>query len=428
MFSEEQYMTKVNAKVSYKLGYFIVGLGALFYFYEYFLRVAPAVMKPELMHSFALDATMFGTLSAFYFYAYTPMQILVGVLVDRFRLRYIMTFAILCCTAGSFLMAKTHTFELATIGRFLQGFGSAFAYVGALKLAVMWLPAERFAFFSASCTSLGFWGAAFGEIIMSQVVVSFGWRHAIQSFTVVGLILAIAFFIFLRHRPHDNNPELAKHRKIPLKEMGAQLWVAVQKKRIWIAGVLSSLTYLPTSVFAALWGIPYLEKLHGYTANQAAIATSMIFVGWAIGAPIQGWISDHFQSRVRVIMYGTIGAFILSIVLLYSPNMPYSLLCFLFVLFGVCSSVQVLTFAMARDLCSAHIAGTAIAFVNMLAMAGGMIFQRGLGEILDFSWSGHMLHGARVYALGDYEKAVSIVPICLALAIIIALFTKKSRT
>jgi sugar phosphate permease len=63
------------------------GLAAFFYFFEYFLRVAPSVMVPQLMETFSVDATAIGTLSAFYFYIYAPMQIPVGVLTDRYGAR-----------------------------------------------------------------------------------------------------------------------------------------------------------------------------------------------------------------------------------------------------------------------------------------------------------------------------------------------------
>ena len=86
---------------------FIVSLGAIFYFYEYYLRISPSVMKHEWVSSFHLNATKFGTLSAFYYYAYVPMQLIVGLLVDRFKMRDILTFAILCCVIGSVMIAST---------------------------------------------------------------------------------------------------------------------------------------------------------------------------------------------------------------------------------------------------------------------------------------------------------------------------------
>lgn len=402
--------------------FFVVALGATFYFYEYFIRVSPSVMKMQLMHSFDINATLFGTLSAFYFYAYTPMQLVVGILVDRFKLRYLLTLAIICCALGSLLMSITHTYSIAAAGRFLQGFGSAFAFVGALRLAANRLPARRFATFTGMCASLGFLGAGFAEIILSEFVAQAGWRSTMQAFVFFGFVLAVLIWFVLKKKP-PRNKMVTKDQ--PSKKLLADnirnLVKIIKIPRIWYTGIVSSLMFLPTSVFAALWGIPYLEKLHGYNDTAAATATSMIFIGWALGAPLMGWLSDTTGMRMRLIGIGALCSAILVIPLLYSGGLPYMIVCGLFILFGMCSSVQILTFAIARDLSPAAAVGSAVAFVNTLAMLGGMIFQRGIGHMLDLAWDGTIKNGIPVYTLSNYKHAIVIIPIALVAAMVIAL-------
>jgi MFS family permease len=380
----------------------------------------PSVMKPELMSTFNINATLFGTLSAFYFYAYTPMQTVVGIMVDRFRIRNVLCFAVFCCILGTFLMARTDSYSLAATGRFLQGFGSAFAFVGALKLIAIWLPAENFAFYSGFTNMLGFLGAAFGEIFLTNVVKSTGWRATMDLFVILGAILFIIIWLALnlstsKHQHEEN------HQTLSMKEAMQQLLKIAKQPYIWLAGILAYLIYLPTDVFAGLWGIPYLQSLHNYDAHQAGIASAMIFLGWAVGAPIQGWLSDKFSNRLGVIAIGALLATTLFTITLYMSSLPFVLLCLLFVAFGACSSVEILTFAMARDVSSRQTAGMAIAFVNTLCMLGGLIFQREIGSLLDKSWSGQMLDGIRYYSVHDYQHALFIIPVSLFLAFILAL-------
>ena len=66
------------------IGWLICTLGAIFYSYEYLLRITPSVMEGALRHHFSLSATGFGLLSASYYYAYVPMQLPVGLLMDRY--------------------------------------------------------------------------------------------------------------------------------------------------------------------------------------------------------------------------------------------------------------------------------------------------------------------------------------------------------
>lgn len=88
----------------------IWGLAVAFYFYEYFLRVIPSVMVQPLMETFHLTAKGIGLLSAFYFFAYAPMQLPVGILMDRFGARKLLTFATITCGLFSILFAVSQKF------------------------------------------------------------------------------------------------------------------------------------------------------------------------------------------------------------------------------------------------------------------------------------------------------------------------------
>lgn len=323
------------------------------------------------------------------------------------------------------MMSIAVDYHWAAVGRFLIGFGSAFAFVGALKLAAMWLPIDRFAFFSGCCASLGFLGAAGGAILLAKLVHVQNWRLLMQEFAIIGITLAAVVWVLLGVRKHKCSEQ--KTNLLTWKQAFKQLLVITKNRYVWSAGVLSSLMFLPTSVFAALWGVPYLQKLHHFTLGQATFSVSMIFIGWAIGCPLQGMWSDRIGNRIQVVRFGAFGSAILATLLLYDANISELVLNLLFVLFGILSSAQVLTFAMARDVCAPSTTGMAIAFVNTLAMIGGMVFQRGVGQILDFfaSDAGQYTGGGQiVYSLSAYKHAMAIVPISLFLAGIISLFIK----
>lgn len=419
------FVLKRHHNVIRPTAYIIFFLGAFFYCYEYFLRIAPAVMQLPLMRTFHIDATLFGTLSAFYFYAYTPTQLFAGIIVDRFSTQKVLIAAILACTLGSFMMASTHTYSIAAAGRFLQGFGSAFAFVGGLKLVAMWLPSSRFAFYSSFVNMLGFLGACVGTISISILVQHLGWHDTVQDLSIVGVVLALCFWL----TSHVKNPRAAKvnMKASSFRDSWDQLKQVVVTPRIWLAGLYSGLMFLPTTVFAALWGVPYLEAFHHYSSTAAATAASMIFLGWAVGAVINGWLSDRLHCRLPIMRVGALLAFLLTLPLLYLSSISFGVVCLAFLAFGAVSSVQILSFVVAKDLSPSHRSiGTAVAFINTITMIGGMVFQRGLGEILDCCWSGATSHGIPVYSLHDYQCAVTVVPVSIFLALVLSLFIKDS--
>src|ERR1700735_5467360 len=95
--------------------YFVFLLSATFYLYEYVLQVAPSVMAEPMMRAFQVNAAGFGIVSAFYFYAYAPMQLPAGLLFDRYGPRKLMTFALILCALGSFFFASTTSIVTAAL-------------------------------------------------------------------------------------------------------------------------------------------------------------------------------------------------------------------------------------------------------------------------------------------------------------------------
>ncbi len=82
--------------------YLIWIIGALFYGYEVCLQISPGVMIPDFMRAFKINAEAVGNLAAFYFYAYTVMQIPSGLLLDKFGPRKMMLTAFILCAFGAF--------------------------------------------------------------------------------------------------------------------------------------------------------------------------------------------------------------------------------------------------------------------------------------------------------------------------------------
>jgi sugar phosphate permease len=114
------------------------GLAALFYFYQFILRVSPGVMSHELMRDFAVQGCALGVLGAFYYNAYAAMQIPLGILMDRFGPRRLI--AVSCATAalGTYFFSQAETLALASFGRLLMGAGAACGFIGTIKLATLW--------------------------------------------------------------------------------------------------------------------------------------------------------------------------------------------------------------------------------------------------------------------------------------------------
>lgn len=407
----------------------VCALGALFYCYEYFLRISPSVMARELMGDYHLCAAQFGYLVASYYYIYTPMQLFVGLLMDRYGPRRLLTLACFCCALGAYLFAD-NILLLAYVGRFLIGFGSAFAFVGALKLAATWLPPSQFGLASGATTCLGMVGAMAGDATLGHMVHGFGWRNTIYISAIAGAVLMTLLYLFVR----DQNPVQAnRYSKLQchsqpatMKDLFTGMLLAIKNLNIWYAGIIGFCMYVGVSTFAELWGISYLRSTYSLDSIQAGRLIFMIFLGWAIGGPLMGIISDRLRRRKLIIVCGSILSLIITCLILYVPIWSIKEIRLLFLFMGIFNSAQVLIFVVAREVCSKEVTGIAIALANMLTMLGGMIFQPLIGKILDLCWNGAMANGVRFFSAYDYRIAFAILPISLFIAVILSLMLKES--
>jgi sugar phosphate permease len=414
----------------------ICGLAAVYYCYEYLLRISPSVMEPALRAHFKLSATGFGFLSAAYYYAYVPLQLPVGVLIDRYGPRLLLTLACFICVLGTFIFAGTSNYWVAGAGRFLVGFGSAFAFVGVLKLATIWLPENRLAMVSGMAAALGTIGGMIGDNLLGMMVDSLGWKLTVNLTAYAGLILMVILWLGIRDKRTNSNVTHTGTVSSFKKSM-IDLGIIIKNPQIWINGLFGCLVYLPTTVFAELWGIPYLRHAHALTQSSAEFANSMLFLGFTIGAPLMGYISDHLQKRKPPMFYGAAGAALIMMVVIYVPHLPASTINALMFTLGLFYSAQCIVFAVGREVSPNEAAGTAIAMTNMIVMLGAMFFQPFVGKLLDISLKSHAQLTVPVshlpaeklqqlYTAYDYQFALSIIPIGIIIAALLTFLIKET--
>jgi len=403
------------------------GLGAAFFFAEYLGRVAPSVVATELMQAFHVSALSIGALSGMFLVPYIAMQMPVGVLVDRYGPHKLLTVTAALCALGCFLFASAHSLFVAELGRFLMGFGAAFAFVGALKLATLWFCSTRIGLLAGLTQALGMFGAAIGEGPLSAMADALGWR---TTMVIIGAILfAIAVLIGILVSDHPD-PIASRQPSEGLASSQISLfdalWVVLKNPRSWINGLYVGLVYAPTGAFAELWGVTYITRSNGVDKMVAAEAISLIFLGWAVGGPLAGMLSDRMKRRKPVMIGSAILSLVFMTAVLYLPNLPISIVFFLMFMYGVGNTGVGVSYALSGEINPRHVAGTSIAFANMASIIIAAAFQPLIGWFLDLHWDGKMVNDAPFYTAEAFRSSVLVLPICLALGIIVAFFVKET--
>ena len=398
-------------------------LSSSFLFYKYLLQVSPSIMANELMSTFQLSGESLGNLAAFYFYAYLCMQLPVGLLLDHFSPKRLVATAITVCALGALLFAKANTLGIADLGRLFIGIGGAFSAVGTMKLITLWFPPKRFALVSGLMMTIGMLGAIAGEALLSNRVENIGWQATSFHCAILGFILAICVWLFVFDRKTADTNEKSK---TSVKSFFLDLYTIISNKQSWLVSLYSGLAFAPISAFAGLWGVPYLVETSHLSRTVVAWLISFTFIGFAIGSPFAGWLSDRIQRRKPLMIGGTfLGMFFLSL-LIYLPFLSQYIMLILLFLFGFFTSFFFVSFAHMREINDANASGTAIGFINMFNAICGALSEPLIGNLLDIGWGHKMQNGARIFSVSDYQHALTALPLSMLIALILQFFIKET--
>ncbi len=413
----EPYVATVNRRQAI----IAFSLGTLFFGYAFVQRVSPSVMTSELMRDFAVGGAALGSLSAFYFYAYASIQLPVGMLTDHFGPRKLMSFAAALCALASVGFAFSDSVLTASLGRALIGGTVAFGFVGTLAIAGYWFKPAQYALLAGLLQTVGMSGAIFGQAPLRQMIESLGWRGTILVLALIALVLAALLFWLVPLRSSEQKQHLTQHGI--LKGLKA----VTNNPQTWICSLIGFGMAATMLAFGGLWGVPWLNNVHGYTTTEAAAVTSMLFVGWAIFSPICGWASDRMSRRNIILIAGSIVALIaLATLVFYTPDSTPLLMMLIFIM-GAGGSSMTVCFGSVKELNDANYNSTSLGLMNMCVVGSGAVMQPLIGWLLDLNWSGEMLAGARVYSASNYTLAFSSLLLVNLMAFIAALFLRETH-
>jgi len=403
------------------------GLAAAYFFFDYVARVSPGVMSVDLMVAFNISAAGLGILSAFFYLPYVAMQIPVGLLVDRFSVRRLLTFMSLLTGLACVLFAMAQHINGAIVARFLIGFSAAFAFVSTLKLASEWFPLRRLGLLAGLTQALGMLGASVGEYPTSYLSHYIGWRHTLLVMAVAFVVLSVLIYFIVRDQPatkkHISRPSVGKMR------IWASLKMVLSNSQSWLNALCAGLLFVPTAVFGELWGVTYLTHVRGFSEGTAAAAISLIFIGWGVGGPLTGWLSDRIGRRKPLLLISAACGCVLFLILLYVPHLSLVMTMLLFFIFGMTNTGVAIAYAIATEINPHRVVGTSIAFTNMASICVGAALQPVVGWLLDVLSTGtsattghHVIQDPAVF-----HMAFSLLPVLSALAFICALFVRETN-
>lgn len=401
----------------------VLSFCGFFLFYKYVLQVYPSVITKELMLGFHLNGFGLGNLSATFFYSYVITQLFAGVLLDKYGARLLTAVAIFCSAIGICIFSQTTNLLIAELSRALMGFGIAFATVAYMKMVAVWFPPNRYAFLSGLCATAAMAGAVFGEAPLQMMIFAVGWRESLYLCGLIGCVIAVLFILFVRNNRTESTPTgLSKEENRLLFKDILAAWC---NKQNWLLTAYYGLAFSPLVIFGGLWGNPFLQKAYNLTHTQSASFLSLLFIGLGLGSPILGAISDRLGKRWTVMFYGGLVSLFSVLLIVYFPYSPIWLVGVLLFIFGFMTGASMISFAMGKETNKIALLATIAAMINAGDAILDSISEPLVGKFLDLGWTGKVINGVHNFTLGDYQHALSLLPIYLILASVLLFFIRE---
>lgn len=399
-------------------GYLVWGTCALFFLYEFFLRTVIGSCQQSLMNDLGLTPFGFSFLSTTVFMTvYGIMQIPVGIIARSYGLKKTLLVGSCACTISAWGFAGVQSFQTALIFRILMGFGASFGFIGILLAVCEWMPQSKNGLFIGISQFIGTLGPilATGPLETVSELPGITWRYVFSILGYVGTFITIVIALFVE----ENQETTGKYQVLYRKENTYQvIKKALLRTTPWALAFYSGFIYFTLEYFSENEGRAFLQA-KGLTATSASYLLSLSWVGYAIGCPLLGTISDSIERRKSPLIAAAIIACISITTLLLTQS--YFFLSISFFLLGFSASGQSVAFAMTSEQFKKKNVALGFGLNNAVIMTLCAINAPLLGHFLSKVQS----IAASMPTITQYQIVFTPLPIIAFSAVIIAIFLLK---
>ena len=390
---------------------------ATFFSYEFLLRTILGTFQHPIMSDLELTPFRFALLSTTaYMVIFSAMQMPVGIIAERFGLKKTLGMAVVICALASFAFAFSYQLKWAFLMRILMGFGSAFGFICLLIAVYEWMPERYYGLFIGLSQFIGTLGpmAAAGPMEYLAESSSVHWRSIFMGLGIAGSVLALLVILFVANKPKDVSNFRVIHKPRPLL---ASLKKLLMQKQTWIIALYSAMVYFTLDYLSENEGKAFLQ-LHGFSSQFGASMITVGWIGYAVGCPVLGFISDMTRRRKPVLVFAALCAVVSVAFIVYSPINAWVLTAAFFTL-GVGCSGQSVGFAIMAEQCHNYYIAIGLGFNNAMMMFLASLNAPMLGLILD----GLQVEGT--LTLQDYQYTFSVIMAMVIAGLLISIFFIK---
>ena len=363
------------------------GTGVLAYAVAVLHRTSLGVAGLTASERFGASASVLAMFAVLQLVVYAGLQVPVGVLLDRIGSRPLLVAGALTMAAGQALLAVSTGLSTAIVARVLVGAGDAFTFVSVLRLVVLWFPGHRAPLMTQLTGLLGQVGQIASAIPLVALLHSVGWTPTYLGVAALGVLVAVLVLLAVRDMP----PGVVRARVSPtMSEVAEQLKQAWRHPGTRLGLWTHFTTQFSGTVFALLWGFPFLVSGEGLTNRQAsALLTVFVLAAMAAG-PVFGRAVARHPLRRSWLVLGiiTMTALAWTTVIAWPGRAPLPLLVVLVLVLALGGPGSMIGFDFARTFNPPGRQGSATGIVNIGGFVASLLTILAVGLVLDAATPG----------------------------------------
>lgn len=383
------------------------------------IQTAYAVVSPHIQQTAHLSMAEVGIVSAIYTWVFAVVQFFSGSILDRYGSRPTMWIAAILVTCGAWLYAFGYEFWILCLAQIVLALGCAFGFVGAGYIGGKWFKAAMYGLMFALVETSSSVASAVMQPLLQWSLKYLTWQELLMCFGGIGIVIVIAFIIFVRDPRLPANQEAAelaarKREGNFVVSVLRDLWNAFKNRNVILSCLMGGATFGVQMAFGVLWGARIMGA-HGMTAEVATIGSGLCWLGLAIGSPLINIWSNKWGNRRWPSFIATVLCLASVLLLLYLPHMSTGVAIALLFAIGFFASAEMLAFTIAGEAVPGSLIGSSAAVVNaVMFIVGGLLT----------SIPASFLPNVANPTVGDFGKALWLMWAVLIVGAVAILFIK----
>ncbi|MDR1261659.1 MAG: MFS transporter [Rickettsiales bacterium] len=335
------------------------------------MQIIYTFISVDLEKELGLTIAQVALANSAYNWTFAISQFVSGAMFNVFSSKRIYFFSLSTMILGFLVLINSDNFSHLILSQVLIAIGASFGFVGAAHISSICFPVAQFGLMFSLVQTISSLSALVIQILFSSFLAEgIYWKNLIVCIVLLGVSIFVLMFFY---------PEALSERslekytiKSSIKTVICSVLTVLKLRDIWITSIVGAITFGTFLALNTLWAPRLLSSLE-LDAVESGIATAVLWLGLAIGAPIADRISNLFENRKHVI-----SAFALlqgvSIIILLCSHLAVHIVYSCMLMFGFFAGGHMLNFTVGSEIVERKRISTSSSVINgFMFIVGGII-------------------------------------------------------